>query len=212
MSTSVSRFPFGYFATKRAIDILISSAVLLLLSPLLVIVALAVRLRLGAPVFFIQARAGRHGAAFHLVKFRTMTDEKDTSGQLLSDADRLTPFGSWLRSTSLDELPNLFNVLRGDMSLVGPRPLHERYTSLYTPRQALRLNVPAGITGWAQINGRNTLSWEEKFELDSWYVENCSTWLDLKILFRTIPTVLRRAGISQQDHATASEFLDNNRL
>jgi lipopolysaccharide/colanic/teichoic acid biosynthesis glycosyltransferase len=169
-------------------------------------VALAVRLKLGPPVLFRQRRPGLHGEPFDLLKFRTMLEARDAAGQSLPDASRLTPFGRWLRSTSLDELPELINVLRGDMSLVGPRPLLVEYLARYTPEQARRHEARPGITGWAQVNGRNAVSWEEKFRLDVWYVDHHSTWLDLKILALTIARVLRRDGISAQGDATMPAF------
>ena len=175
-------------------------------SPLLALVALLVRLKLGSPVLFRQMRPGLHGRPFTMLKFRTMTDARDASGQLLPDSQRLTPFGRFLRSTSLDELPELINVLKGDMSLVGPRPLLMQYLERYTPEQRRRHEVRPGITGWAQVNGRNALSWERKFELDVWYVDHQSPWLDLKIIFMTVWKIFRRDGISQPGQATAEEF------
>lgn len=180
---------------------------LLVCSPILAVVALLVRLKLGAPILFRQQRPGLHGKPFMLYKFRTMTDARDADGHLLPDAERLTNFGRFLRRTSLDELPELFNVLKGDMSLVGPRPLLMQYLDRYTPEQMRRHEVKPGITGWAQVNGRNALSWEEKFALDVWYVDHLSLWLDLKIILLTIWKVLRREGISQDGHATMEEFL-----
>jgi lipopolysaccharide/colanic/teichoic acid biosynthesis glycosyltransferase len=162
---------------------------------------------MGLPILFRQQRPGLHGKPFTLLKFRTMTDARDAQGNLLPDAERLTPFGSFLRRTSLDELPAFFNVLRGDMSLMGPRPLLMAYLDRYTPEQARRHEVRPGITGWAQVNGRNAITWEQKFVLDVWYVDNWSLWLDLKILFLTGWKVLRREGISQEGHATMPEFL-----
>ncbi len=191
---------------KRIFDVAASGLGLLLLSPLLGAVALLVRLRLGRPVLFRQRRPGLHGKPFMMYKFRTMTDDRDAEGGLLPDGERLTPFGRFLRSTSLDELPELFNVLKGEMSLVGPRPLLMAYLDRYTPHQARRHEVRPGITGWAQINGRNALSWEEKFDLDVWYVDNGTFLLDLRILVRTVAKVLRREGISGEGQATMSEF------
>ena len=191
---------------KRLMDILGSGAGLVLLSPLLLIVAILVRVKLGSPVFFRQQRPGLHGKPFTLVKFRTMTDERDEKGNLLPDEVRLTRFGQFLRSTSIDELPELWNVFVGDMSLVGPRPLLMQYLDRYTPEQARRHEVKPGITGWAQVNGRNALSWEEKFKLDVWYVDHFSFWLDVRILFATFLKVLRREGISGEGHATMMEF------
>jgi sugar transferase EpsL len=192
---------------KRLIDILLSIILLSISSPLLIVIALLVRTRLGSPVLFRQVRPGLHGKAFTIYKFRTMTNSRDEEGALQSDAERLTPFGQFLRSTSLDELPEFMNVLRGDMSLVGPRPLVMQYLDRYTPEQRRRHEALPGITGWAQVNGRNAMSWEEKFELDVWYVDNMSLWLDLRILLRTIWKILRREGISQPGHATAEEFM-----
>jgi lipopolysaccharide/colanic/teichoic acid biosynthesis glycosyltransferase len=191
---------------KRLFDVGVTSLALPLLAPLFLAIAMVIRVTLGAPVIFRQRRSGRHGRPFTLLKFRTMTDTHGTAGDLLPDADRLTKFGRFLRATSLDELPELINVLRGDMSLVGPRPLLLEYLALYTPGQARRHDVRPGITGWAQINGRNTISWERKFELDVWYIEHQSAWLDLRILAETIPTIFRRKGISERDHVTARKF------
>jgi sugar transferase EpsL len=191
---------------KPGLDFLLTVLVLILVSPALGLLALLVRLKLGSPVFFRQQRPGRHGQPFMLFKFRTMTDDRDADGSLLPDERRLTPFGQFLRRTSLDELPELLNILRGEMSLVGPRPLLMQYLDRYTPEQARRHEVRPGITGWAQINGRNALSWEEKFALDVWYVDHLSLGLDLKILFLTVWKVLRREGISQEGYATMPEF------
>ncbi len=193
--------------TKRAMDLTLTAPGLLLLAPILCGVALLVRLKLGSPVLFRQQRPGLHGKPFWLLKFRTMTDERDAEGNLLPDAQRLTPFGRFLRATSLDEFPELLNVLKGEMSLVGPRPLLMQYLERYTPEQARRHEVRPGITGWAQVNGRNALSWEEKFALDVWYVDHQSLWLDLKILFLTFWKVFRREGISQEGQATMEEFI-----
>jgi len=191
---------------KRAFDVAAAAVGLVVLSPVLAGVALAVRLRLGAPVLFRQERPGLHGRPFTMLKFRTMTDARDAAGRLLPDAERLTPLGRLLRSTSLDELPELWNVLRGDMSLVGPRPLLVRYLDRYTPEQARRHEVRPGLTGWAQVNGRNALTWEEKFALDVWYVDHASLALDLKILLLTLRRVLAREGISAAGEATMPEF------
>lgn len=174
--------------------------------PLVAILAVLVRVKLGSPVFFRQKRPGHREAIFELVKFRTMTDARDEAGRLLADDRRLTPFGQWLRGTSLDELPELINVLKGEMSLVGPRPLLVQYLERYSPEQKRRHDVPPGLTGWAQINGRNALSWEEKFKLDVWYVEHRSLGLDLRILFRTVWQVVSRQGISAPGDATMPEF------
>ena len=178
----------------------------LVLAPVLAVLALLVRTRLGSPVLFRQARPGRDGRIFAMWKFRTMTDARDAVGVLRPDAERLTAFGRWLRATSLDELPELWNVIRGDMSLVGPRPLLVEYLPLYSPEQARRHEVRPGITGWAQINGRNALSWEEKFRLDVWYVDHCSFLLDLRILVRTVAKVFVREGIAAAGEATMPRF------
>lgn len=191
---------------KQLGDIILSAVALILLSPVLLTLALVVRAKHGSPILFRQQRPGLHGKPFTLYKFRTMTDARDTKGDLLPDAKRLTSFGRFLRRTSLDELPELINVLKGDMSLVGPRPLLMQYLDRYTTEQARRHEVRPGITGWAQINGRNAVSWEEKFRLDVWYVDNVSLWLDLKILLLTVWKVVKREGISQVGHATTPEF------
>jgi sugar transferase EpsL len=191
---------------KRAMDCLLSGLGLVALSPALLAIALAVRWRLGSPVLFRQIRPGLRARPFELVKFRTMLEAYDDRGQPLPDEQRLTKFGRLLRSHSLDELPQLWNVLKGDLSLVGPRPLMVRYLERYTPRQARRHEVMPGLTGWCQINGRNALSWEEKLELDVWYVEHWSLWLDLKILALTFFKVLLRSGVSSPGHATMPEF------
>ncbi len=192
---------------KRAIDLVVSAAGLLSASPALLGAAALVRATLGAPVFFRQQRPGRHGQPFFIYKFRTMTDERDAEGHLLPDAQRLTRIGKFLRASSLDELPQLWNVLKGEMSLVGPRPLLMQYLDRYSARQAKRHDVPPGITGLAQVRGRNSLSWEEKFELDVEYVENWSLVLDLQILAETALRVVDRRGISQGGHATMPEFM-----
>ncbi|WP_311135589.1 sugar transferase [Aminithiophilus ramosus] len=191
---------------KRAFDVVASGLGLLLLSPLLAVVALLVRRYLGSPVLFRQQRPGLGGRPFFMYKFRTMTNERDAEGKLLPDEKRLTPFGRFLRSTSIDELPELINVFSGDMSLVGPRPLLMAYLDRYTAHQMRRHEVKPGITGWAQVNGRNTLGWEEKFDLDVWYVDNGSFCLDVKILALTVAKVVRREGISSEKHATMEEF------
>jgi len=196
---------------KRLFDIVVASLALIVLAPLLAVIALAVRIGQGAPVLFQQVRPGLHGRPFRLYKFRTMRHATDAAGQPLSDAERLTRFGRWLRSTSADELPELWNVIRGDMSLVGPRPLLMEYLPLYTPTQARRHDVRPGITGWAQVNGRNALPWDERLALDVWYVENRSLRLDLRILRLTIGKVIARSGISQQGHATADRFRGSER-
>ncbi len=191
---------------KRLLDIVVSSFALALLSPLLVILSFLIRRRLGSPILFRQIRPGKDGKPFEMLKFRSMTGARAADGALLPDAERLTPFGQFLRSTSLDELPELWNVLKGDMSLVGPRPLLMEYLPLYSPEQARRHEVRPGVTGWAQVNGRNALSWEEKFALDIWYVDNRSLWLDLKIIVATIGRVVKRSGISADGEATMSRF------
>lgn len=191
---------------KRLFDLLAVIVTAPLWVPILVVVGLFVRLKLGTPVFFRQRRPGLNGEIFELIKFRTMTDERDSAGRLLPDAQRLTAFGKWLRSTSLDELPELLNILRGDMSLVGPRPLLVQYLERYSPRQARRHEVRPGLTGLVQVKGRNALSWEEKFEWDVRYVETRTFWLDLKILFLTVKAVLARDGISAAGDATMPEF------
>ena len=192
---------------KHLLDFSTTLIVLILVSPVLLIVLVISHSKHGTPVIFVQRRPGYKGRPFNLYKFRTMTDARDADGNLLPDAERLTKFGHFLRRSSLDELPELFNVLKGDMSLVGPRPLLMHYLELYTPEQARRHEVRPGITGWAQINGRNAVSWEEKFRLDVWYVDNVSLWLDLKILLLTVWKVVKREGISQAGYATMPEFL-----
>lgn len=179
---------------------------LVVLAPVMAVIALMVRVHLGRPVIFAHMRAGYRGKPFRMYKFRTMLDLRDENGVLLPDEQRLTPFGRFLRSTSLDELPELWNVIRGDMSLVGPRPLLVEYLPLYTPEQARRHEVLPGITGWAQVNGRNALSWEERFALDVWYVDNWSLWLDIRILWRTVIAVISRRGVSAKGHATMPRF------
>ena len=191
---------------KRIIDLVFVISTSIMLLPLLAALALLVRWRLGSPVFFRQQRPGLHGKPFIIYKFRTMTNATDETGRLLPDSERLTAFGKFLRSTSFDELPELWNVLKGDMSLVGPRPLLMQYLERYTPEQMRRHDMKPGITGWAQVNGRNAISWEEKFALDVWYVDHQSFWLDVKILARTIWKVVYREGISQQGEATMQEF------
>jgi sugar transferase EpsL len=191
---------------KRIFDLLVTVVGLLVVSPLLMIIAILVRIKLGSPILFCQLRPGLFSVPFKILKFRTMTAERDQEENLLPDAQRLTPFGNFLRASSLDELPELINVLKGEMGLVGPRPLLMEYLPLYTPEQARRHEVRPGITGWAQVNGRNAISWEEKFKLDVWYVENQSLWLDIKILWMTLVKVFRREGISQDGQATMSKF------
>jgi lipopolysaccharide/colanic/teichoic acid biosynthesis glycosyltransferase len=198
---------FSRYSGKRWLDLILLILACPLFLPVIGLVALLVRLKLGNPILFRQQRPGFHSRPFTILKFRTMTDARDAQGNLLPDEVRLTPFGQFLRSTSLDELPELINVLKGDMSLVGPRPLRMRYLARYTPAQMRRHEVMPGITGWAQINGRNAMSWEEKFALDVWYVDHQSVWLDLKIMALTVWKTLRQEGISEQGHVTASEFM-----
>ncbi|MBN27132.1 MAG: sugar transferase [Alteromonadaceae bacterium] len=191
---------------KRLLDILLVCIALLLLWPIILVTALFVRLLLGGPVLFKQARPGRDSRVFNMMKFRSMTNDTDENGQLLADEVRLTSFGRFLRRSSLDELPGLFNVLRGDMSLVGPRPLLVEYLSLYNAQQLRRHEVRPGITGWAQVNGRNNLCWEDKFKLDVWYVDNRSLMLDIKILCMTVIKVIQRADVEQVGHVTMRKF------
>ncbi|WP_436410802.1 sugar transferase [Thermus scotoductus] len=199
----------GFFKSlklKRALDVIGASCALLAFGPVMIYIALRIWREMGSPVLFRQVRPGLYGKPFVMYKFRTMTEERDADGRLLPDERRLTPLGKFLRQYSLDEFPEFINVLKGDMSLVGPRPLLMEYLDRYTPEQARRHEVKPGITGWAQVNGRNALSWEEKFKLDVWYVDNWNLLLDLKILLMTIVKVLRREGISAQGHATMPEF------
>lgn len=191
---------------KRLLDIFASFLLLILLLPVFILVFITVKLVLGSPVLFVQIRPGLAATPFKMYKFRSMNNRKDHQGNLLPDAERLGRFGLFLRESSLDEIPELWNVLKGEMSLVGPRPLLMEYLPLYTPEQARRHEVRPGITGWAQINGRNAISWEEKFRLDVWYVDNQSFWLDLKILFLTTRQVFLRKDISQEGHATMEKF------
>lgn len=191
---------------KRFFDIVGASCGLILLAPVMLIVGWQVRRKLGSPVLFRQVRPGFGGKPFGMIKFRTMRDAQDAKGNVLPDSERMTPFGTFLRSSSLDELPELWNVLKGDMSLVGPRPLLMQYLPLYTSEQHRRHELKPGVTGWAQVNGRNSLSWEEKFDLDVWYVDNQSLWLDLRILFLTVKKVLIKEGISQENNATMEAF------
>ncbi len=194
---------------KRLFDVAISALILIVFFPIFVALGLLIRKKLGSPIFFTQTRPGLHGKPFQMVKFRSMRDALDEDGNPLPDHERLTPFGKKLRSSSLDELPELWNVLMGDMSLVGPRPLLMEYLPLYSPEQARRHEVRPGITGWAQVNGRNAISWPEKFTLDVWYVDHHSIWLDIKILFLTIKKVLIRDGISAEGHVTIERFTGN---
>lgn len=196
-----------YRFVKRWMDLFVALAGIILLAPLLLIVIMLIWIRIGKPILFRQMRPGLNSKPFNMYKFRTMSDERNESGDLLSDELRMTKLGKMLRSTSLDELPELFNVLKGDMSLVGPRPLLMKYLDRYTPEQARRHKVKPGITGWAQVNGRNAISWEEKFAFDIWYVDNCSLWLDVKILFMTAFKVFKREGISAEGETTMPEFM-----
>ena len=191
---------------KRLMDIVLSGMALIVLSPVLLVTAILVRTKLGSPVLFSQQRPGKDEKIFKLYKFRSMTDARDENGNLLPDEVRLTKFGKLLRSTSLDELPELWNIFKGDMSIVGPRPLLVKYLPRYNERQKHRHDVTPGLTGWAQVNGRNTLSWEDKFELDVWYTENISFELDMKIIFMTVMKVLKRDGINSETAATMEEF------
>ena len=195
---------------KRILDLTLTIPGMLIISPLLLVIALLVRISIGTPVIFRQLRPGYRNRPFWIYKFRTMTDVHDTQGNLLPDAERMTRLGGFLRSYSLDELPEVFNVLLGEMSWVGPRPLLMQYLERYSPEQARRQNVLPGITGWAQINGRNALTWEDKFLLDVWYVDHWSIGLDIKILLRSVGKVLRREGINQPGQATAEEFMGKN--
>lgn len=194
---------------KRLLDIIIASSALIILSPLYLYVAYKVRKNMGSPVIFRQVRPGLYGKPFEMIKFRTMTDERDVQGNLLSNEERLPKFGKMLRATSLDEMPELWNVIKGDMSIVGPRPLLMDYLPLYNEEQAKRHNVRPGMTGYAQVNGRNSISWEEKFKLDTWYVENQSIWLDFKIMFQTVKKVLVKEGINQSEEVTMTRFTGN---
>jgi lipopolysaccharide/colanic/teichoic acid biosynthesis glycosyltransferase len=191
---------------KRLFDFMVALCVLFFLLPIIVVVALCIFFKLGSPILFTQGRPGLNGNVFKMIKFRSMLDRKDGEGNLLPDDQRMTKFGTFLRSTSLDELPGLLNVIKGDMSLVGPRPLLVQYLPLYYEKQARRHNVRPGITGWAQVNGRNAISWEDKFELDVWYVDNKSFWLDLKILLLTVKKVFNRDGVTANGHVTIEPF------
>ena len=195
---------------KRTIDIVCSGLGLIILSPILLITAILIRINLGSPIFFTQDRVGKDGKIFKMIKFRTMLDAVDKWGEPLPDEERMTPFGKFLRSTSIDELPELINVFKGDMSLVGPRPLLVEYIKLYSKEQFRRHEVRPGITGWAQVNGRNTLRWAEKFKLDIYYVDNFNIFFDIKILFMTLIKVIKREGISQEGSVTMEKFNGNN--
>ena len=197
---------------KRTFDLALTIPLLLCLAPVIALLTILVRFKLGSPAFFLQPRPGLHGRPFTMRKFRTMTDAHDAQGNLLPDAERMTSLGRFLRASSLDELPELLNVLKGEMSLVGPRPLLMRYLERYSPEQRRRLEARPGITGWAQINGRNAISWEQKFALDVWYVDHQTLWLDLKILFLTLWKTVKREGISQEGQATTEEFMGSGKL
>ena len=195
---------------RRLIDILLSTLIVVVTLPILIIITILIRINLGTPVIFKQNRPGLKGKIFTFYKFRTMTDKRDSNGILLPDKDRITPLGYFLRKTSLDELPSLFNVFKGDMSIIGPRPLLVEYLELYSPKQARRHEVKPGITGWAQVNGRNAISWNKKFELDLWYVKNHSFIVDLKIIMLTVFKVIKRDGISHSGHVSMEKFRGNN--
>ncbi len=197
-------------SVKRLFDLAVAVPFVIILSPFLVLIGILVRFKIGSPVLFRQIRPGLDGKPFTIYKFRTMTDERDGDGNLLPDSERLTRLGRFLRMTSLDELPELFNVIKGDMSLVGPRPLLMQYLDRYTPEQARRHDVKPGLTGWAQVNGRNAISWEDKFKLDVWYVNNWNLWIDVKIVLMTVVKVLKGEGVSQKGHATMEEFLGSH--
>lgn len=196
---------------KRLFDLLLVLVSAPLWLPLLLFVALLVRLKLGAPILFRQKRPGLNGEIFEMIKFRTMTGTRDASGALLPDSERLPPFGVWLRSTSLDELPELLNVLKGDMSIVGPRPLLVQYLDRYSPRQARRHEVRPGLTGWAQVNGRNALSWEDKFEFDIWYIDHQTLRFDVYVILKTLGVLIKRNGVSSSDSVTMPEFLGSQK-
>tara|TARA_B100001741_G_scaffold286348_1_gene263162 strand:- start:182 stop:787 length:606 start_codon:yes stop_codon:yes gene_type:complete len=197
------------FFVKRSLEFIFTFLILLFLMPIFFLVALLVLVNLGSPIYFKQSRPGLNGKVFNIFKFRTMTNKHDNNGILLPDKDRITKFGQFLRSTSLDELPSLWSVLNGDMSLIGPRPLLVEYLPLYSKKQARRHEVRPGVTGWAQVNGRNAISWDEKFEMDVWYVDNQSFLLDIKILLLTLKKVIKRDGISHNNHVTMDKFKGN---
>ena len=206
----VSKYQPSYMATKRILDFIISLVALIILSPLMLIIYILVKINLGGPAFFLQERVGKDNKVFKMIKFRTMRDARDKNGNLLSDNERVTKLGSFLRSFSLDELPELINIIRGDMSLIGPRALLVQYLGLYNDEQIRRHEVLPGLTGWAQINGRNSITWREKFELDVWYVDNWSIWLDIKIFFLTFWKVIKREGINQSETVTMEYFNGTN--
>ena len=203
-------FPSGVHPSKRLFDLAISLAGLILLSPFLLLITTLVWVKNGRPMLYKQQRPGYKGKPFFIYKFRTMTDKRDPVGNLLPDSERLTDFGRFLRSTSLDELPEIINILKGEMSWVGPRPLLMQYLGRYSEEQMRRHDVLPGVTGWAQVNGRNALSWQDKFRLDVWYVDHWTLWVDIRILWMSVWKVLRREGISQEGHATAEEFMGND--
>jgi sugar transferase EpsL len=203
-------FPPGYPVSKRIFDLLSVTLALVILSPFILLTALSVRIFLGTPILFRQQRPGYKGKPFFIYKFRTMTNASDSAGNLLPDSERLTRLGRFLRTLSLDELPELFNILRGEMSLVGPRPLLMEYLERYSPEQMRRHDVYPGLTGWAQVNGRNTITWQDKFQYDVWYVDNWSFWLDIRIILITLWKVLKREGISQEGQATTEYFMGND--
>lgn len=211
LNPTLQRFNGIYSVIKRFFDVFAVLSAIIFLLPVLLLLSFLVKVKLGSPILFCQTRPGKASVPFMMFKFRTMTDERDNKGHLLSDEYRLTSFGKFLRASSLDELPGLLNVLKGDMSLVGPRPLLVEYLPLYSEEQARRHEVRPGITGWAQVNGRNAISWEDKFRLDVWYVDNQSFWLDLKILWMTVLKVLRRADISHDGHVTMEKFCGSKR-
>lgn len=196
--------------SKRLLDIILSAIILILASPLLLLTAVLIFLSYGAPIFFKHERPGKDGLPFKLIKFRSMRDARDQKGNILPDAERITRFGRFIRRTSIDELPEFYNVLRGDMSLVGPRPLLMQYLKRYSVEQARRHDVLPGVTGWAQINGRNAISWDDKFKYDLWYIDHWTFWLDVKIIFLTIWKVLKGDGVSQPGRATMDEFMGNS--
>ncbi len=196
--------------SKRIFDVTLSLIAVIILSPFILLTAILVRVFIGSPILFKQTRPGYKGQPFHIYKFRTMTDRLAPDGSLLPDAERLTPLGRFLRTLSLDELPELFNILRGDMSIVGPRPLLMQYLPLYSPEQARRHNVVPGLTGWAQVNGRNAITWQDKFKYDVWYVDNWSFWFDIKIILLTAWKVIKREGVTQEGHATTEYFTGND--
>ena len=200
----------GSQTMKRLVDIVVASVAILLLSPIFILVAYKVRKNLGAPIFFYQERPGENGKLFKMIKFRSMKDATDSEGNALPDEQRITPFGQKLRSTSLDEMPQLFNVLKGDMSIVGPRPMLKEFVELYSPEQARRLEVKPGMTGLAQVSGRNELDYEQRFECDVWYVDHHNTWVDFKIMLKTVSVMLKREGINAPGHVGPSLFTGNH--